>query len=268
MDAETLKTAFRQADGLIITAGAGMGVDSGLPDFRGPQGFWHAYPALGRARIAFEEIANPMAFHRDARQAWGFYGHRLSLYRQTLPHTGYAGLLGLSEALFHRSFVFTSNVDGQFQKAGFSENRVVECHGSIHVLQCLNLCGEGTWSASEIDPVVDRDSGRLISELPRCPHCNGVARPNILMFGDGGWIESRTRMQEENYGRWRREVRRPVVVEVGAGTWIPTVRRFGESQGCPLIRINPRDFETSTPWETGIAAGAVDGIAALCRLLS
>ena len=42
-----------QADGLLITAGAGMGVDSGLPDFRGAQGFWGVYPALGRARIAF-----------------------------------------------------------------------------------------------------------------------------------------------------------------------------------------------------------------------
>ena len=51
-----------QADGLLITAGAGMGVDSGLPDFRGPQGFWRAYPALGRARIPFEQIASPSAF--------------------------------------------------------------------------------------------------------------------------------------------------------------------------------------------------------------
>jgi hypothetical protein len=53
---------IRQADGLLITAGAGIGVDSGLPDFRGPQGFWGVYPALGRARIAFEQIANPAAF--------------------------------------------------------------------------------------------------------------------------------------------------------------------------------------------------------------
>ena len=56
---------IRQADGLLITAGAGIGVDSGLPDFRGPQGFWGAYPALGRARIAFEAIANPAAMARD-----------------------------------------------------------------------------------------------------------------------------------------------------------------------------------------------------------
>ena len=65
---------IKQADGVLITAGAGMGIDSGLPDFRGPGGFWSLYPALGKARIAFEAIANPVAFARDPRLAWGFYG--------------------------------------------------------------------------------------------------------------------------------------------------------------------------------------------------
>ena len=80
---------IEQADGLLITAGAGMGVDSGLPDFRGAQGFWRAYPALGRARIAFERIASPAAFESDPGLAWGFYGHRLNLYRATVPHDGF-----------------------------------------------------------------------------------------------------------------------------------------------------------------------------------
>ena len=73
--AEGYATAARlidEADGLVICAGAGMGVDSGLPDFRGPGGFWQAYPALGRARIHFEEIASPAAFRRDPELAWGW----------------------------------------------------------------------------------------------------------------------------------------------------------------------------------------------------
>jgi NAD-dependent SIR2 family protein deacetylase len=63
---------IRQADGLLVTAGAGIGVDSGLPDFRGPQGFWGVYPALGRARIAFEQIANPAAFASATAPGLGF----------------------------------------------------------------------------------------------------------------------------------------------------------------------------------------------------
>ena len=73
-DAEIRRAArwVADADALLITAGAGMGIDSGLPDFRGPGGFWHVYPALGKAGIAFESIANPAAFERDPHLAWGF----------------------------------------------------------------------------------------------------------------------------------------------------------------------------------------------------
>ena len=63
-----------------------MGVDSGLPDFRGKEGFWKAYPALARANMCFTRIANPVSFTRNPELAWGFYGHRLNLYRDTVPH--------------------------------------------------------------------------------------------------------------------------------------------------------------------------------------
>ncbi|CAD6516409.1 NAD-dependent protein deacetylase [Paraburkholderia metrosideri] len=56
---------LRDADGLLITAGAGMGVDSGMPDFRGTEGFWRAYLALGASGIRFEEVASPQTFRRD-----------------------------------------------------------------------------------------------------------------------------------------------------------------------------------------------------------
>ena len=62
--------------GLLFTAGAGMGVDSGLPDFRGDKGFWKAYPAL--FGHSFSDMANPSWFDSDPRLAWGFYGHRLN----------------------------------------------------------------------------------------------------------------------------------------------------------------------------------------------
>jgi NAD-dependent SIR2 family protein deacetylase len=79
---ETLEKAagwLREADGLLITAGAGMGVDSGLPDFRGRDGFWRAYPALRHHGFSFEDMANPARFAEHPELAWGFYGHRLKL---------------------------------------------------------------------------------------------------------------------------------------------------------------------------------------------
>ena len=123
------------ADGLMITAGAGLGVDSGLPDFRGNTGFWRAYPALADARIAFEEIACPDAFMRTPTLAWGFYGHRLNLYRRTVPHRGFAILQAIGARLARGTFVFTSNVDGQFQRAGLRGAAQAVAQRRVHGLQ-------------------------------------------------------------------------------------------------------------------------------------
>src|SRR5690606_29360483 len=98
------------SDGLIIAAGAGMGVDSGLPDFRGNTGFWKHYPALQRSGISFEDMASPHHFRDAPRLAWGFYGHRLSLYRQTTPHAGFQILKDIAATLLHNAFIYTSNV--------------------------------------------------------------------------------------------------------------------------------------------------------------
>ena len=122
--------AISTAQALVITAGAGMGVDSGLPDFRGNQGFWQAYPPYGRLGISFMEAANPDQFQRDPLFGWGFYGHRLNLYRETVPHAGFALLRNWADRFSLDCFVATSNVDGQFQKAGFAEEQILEVHGS------------------------------------------------------------------------------------------------------------------------------------------
>ena len=257
------------ADRLLITAGAGLGVDSGLPDFRGSQGFWRAYPALARARLAFEEIASPATFRADPTLAWGFYGHRLALYRATRPHAGFALLQRLADALPHGAFVFTSNVDGQFQQAGFPAARICEIHGSLHHLQCSVPCHDGIWPAADFQPAVDADACRLTSPLPTCPRCGALARPNVLMFDDAAWVARRTRSQQQALETWLGQVAAPVVLELGAGTHVPTVRWFGESLGAPLIRINPEATTTPLPVRgERIATGALTALAGLDRLLA
>ena len=255
-----------QADGLVIAAGAGIGVDSGLPDFRGNEGFWKAYPALGRARMEFTSIASPRTFLEDPDLAWGFYGHRLALYRDTVPHEGFAMLRDWGAAMAHGCFVFTSNVDGQFQKAGFDPRAIYECHGSIHHLQCLAPCGGKIWRADGFLPDVDAVACRLRNAPPRCPDCGGLARPNILMFGDWGWVERRSEMQASRLEAWLGRVRRPLVIELGAGTAIPSVRQFGHGvvqRGGRLVRVNPREFAVADSAGVGIAAGALEGLRAI-----
>jgi NAD-dependent SIR2 family protein deacetylase len=143
LDVNTMSNSFERAAGaiaeagyILIGAGAGMGVDSGLPDFRGNEGFWRAYPPFAEAGLRFQEVSNPKWFDKDPQLVWGFYGHRLNLYRETLPHPGFEILRELCRG--KSSFVFTTNVDGHFQKAGFEVDKILEYHGSIHQLQCTD----------------------------------------------------------------------------------------------------------------------------------
>ena len=260
-------TLIEAADGLLVTAGAGMGIDSGLPDFRGPGGFWSVYPALGRAGLRFEAVANPRAFEEWPELAWGFYGHRLRLYRETAPHPGFALLRRLGEGLPQGCFVFTSNVDGHFQKAGFAPGLVCEVHGSIHHLQCIRGCRGAIWSAADFYPAVDEAACRLVNEPPSCPHCGGLARPNILMFGDGEWLDSRQEAQMEALRQWREGVGRLVVIELGAGTAIPTVRYLGESSGGALIRINPDEAGLNRCRGVSLPVGALAGVRGIVQAL-
>jgi NAD-dependent SIR2 family protein deacetylase len=272
MNKITAQTALSQSTGILITAGAGMGVDSGLPDFRGNTGFWKAYPALAAAGIGFTSIASPAAFYENPAQAWGFYGHRLTLYRDSKPHAGFALLKALADSKPQGAFVMTSNVDEQFQKAGFDAARVYECHGSIHTLQCMGTCCAATWRAHGVKPVVDTATGLMTSPLPRCPHCGGLARPNVLMFDDRDWLEHSANAASKRLDAWLATVERLVVIELGAGTHISTIRRASEQvalkRRCPLIRINPRDFEIPVLEGSGVPAyglelGALAGLQAL-----
>jgi len=166
---------IHEANAVLITTGAGIGVDSGLPDFRGNEGFWKAYPPMARLGISFVEMANPHWFQQDPHLAWGFYGHRLNLYRRTEPHDGFKILLEIANQKEHGYFVFTSNVDGQFPKAGFDENRIEECHGSIHHFQCTNQCTNEVWDASDITVTVDDDTTmEEVAMMLRDLGCTGV----------------------------------------------------------------------------------------------
>ena len=261
----------RDADAIIIAAGAGMGVDSGLPDFRGKSGFWKAYPALAAAGIDFQAAASATSVVRAPARAWAFYGHRLALYRATVPHAGFALLKKWASTKPHGYSVFTSNVDGQFQAAGFDPLRIHECHGSIHHLQCSVPCSDAIWSADGVDPVVDEQACRLVGDVPLCPQCGAVARPNILMFDDWQWVDERSEAQGAHQQRWLSGAQRPVVIEIGAGIAIPTVRHFSNrvirQHGGQLVRINLRESRVERPRDVGLADTALAALLAIDRAM-
>ena len=150
------------------------------------------------------------------------------------------------------AFVYTSNVDGHFQKSGFDLKQVIECHGSINHLQCVENCGQEIWSAAECKVVVDESTFRAALPLPSCPACGQLARPNILMFSDWRWDSARSSKQNICHENWllQQEGLQMVVIEIGSGIAIPSVRfqceRLLIDREATLIRINLREPEVPT----------------------
>jgi NAD-dependent SIR2 family protein deacetylase len=216
-------------------------------------------------------MATPELFHTNPKLAWGFYGLRLNAYRAVEPHQGFHLLKKWSDtlpSLIHGSFVFTSNVDGEFQKVGFEDDQVFECHGSIHWLQCSDNCTQAIWSADDFKPVVDEEYCQLINEFPTCPHCGGMARPNILMFGDWHWQSQMQDEKEQKLIAWLKQVKNLAIIELGAGTAVPSVRNFGErlinhpvNESVSLLRVNLREPQVPDKSNCyGVSMGALEGL--------
>jgi NAD-dependent SIR2 family protein deacetylase len=120
------------------------------------------------------------------------------------------------------------------------------------------------WRADTLAVDVDTAACHWRGALPSCPHCGGLARPNILMFGDGAWLPSRSETQAAGLHAWLRGVPRLVVVELGAGVHVPSVRHFSHQLvhqfNARLIRINPRDAQVAGTGHCSLPLGALRGL--------
>ncbi len=261
--------AISSADCLLIIAGAGMGVDSGLPDFRGNQGFWKAHPAFKKEKLSFQDLANPCWFFDNPQRAWGFYGYRHQLYRCTQPHEGFQILKKWCFSKQHDSFVYTTNVDGHFQKAGFPPALIYECHGSINYFQCCSsFCTDEIWHTHHLQLSIDEDLQLATGTLPSCTKCGDIARPNILMFNDGAWQSNRSDQQSQRFIQWKNSMKDKTIVtiEMGAGVSGCSARSESERSAGLLIRINPTDARGNKK-TVSIQAGALEALLDIDKIL-
>jgi len=152
-------------DHLFVLTGAGISAESGLPTFRGMNGLWRNY------RV--EDVASPVAWHRDPRLGWEFYSERRRRHRTVRPNPGHYALAKLEEDLGDRFFLCTQNVDRLHEEAG--SRRVLHMHGKIFQSRCDRDCGR--------PPFDDDWTLEPEAEIPLCP-CGGRIRPHICWFGE------------------------------------------------------------------------------------
>ncbi len=186
-------------------------------------------------------------FERDPLQAWGYYATLIDRARQAAPPAGLASLMRGAARMPRGAFVFTSCIDGRFQRGRVAEERIVECRGSLEHLQCAKPCCAATWPVAatlglNIDPVALRAAG----EVPRCVRCGGPARPNVrLAENDATWSSGRTLAQQVRYRAWLASLARGrfVVIALGPHTGASAVGEAAEELAAagrvPLIAINP-----------------------------
>jgi len=277
--------ALATCDAWIITAGAGMGVDSGLPDFRGSTGLWKDR----KVALSYEDMSDDKWFREDPAFAWGVNYTQIAMYRRTEPHAGFAVLLRWAAELAKPYYVFTSNIDSQFEKAGFPEDKVATCHGDIHHVQCTERTCRGldknkedeVWNAdcipdgldSEIDPgsLRFKDLASLEPSYFHCPRCGRLARPNVWFCHDRNYVSRQSGIRRhDSFNKFVQDIhergRCLVVVECGGGMAIPTVRIESEDaveragSGSLLVRINPTDCRVPVERAVGIPFGACEGV--------
>jgi NAD-dependent deacetylase len=157
------------ARSVTVLTGAGISTDSGIPDFRGPNGLWTKNPKA-------EQTSNIEYYVRDPevrRLAW--QGRIAWIEREPHPNDGHHALVELDRREVLHTLV-TQNIDGLHQAAGSDPQRVVEVHGTIHHVVCLD-CG----TRSPMAPTLDRV--RAGDHDPDCLDCGGMLKSATISFG-------------------------------------------------------------------------------------
>jgi len=184
MDTEALQAmldAFREENGrLCVLTGAGISAESGIPTFRGPEGYWQ----VGSKNYHPQELATRHAFGQHPREVWRWYLYRRTICRRAAPNAGHEALVRIEQALGDRFVLVTQNVDGLHARAG-SKNPY-EIHGNIDRYRCVRRCTDATHLLPTDLPEIERDtplSDETYASLV-CPDCGGPARPHVLWFDE------------------------------------------------------------------------------------
>lgn len=152
--------ALRAARKVCVLTGAGVSAESGVPTFRASDGLWEGHP--------IEQVATPSGFRTNPALVWQFYNARRANVAKVTPNPGHHALAKMEAKWGDHFTVATQNVDGLHRAAG--TRNVLELHGSLRRTRCTG-CGK----------VEDRGLEPL-GDLPKCPHCSALLRPDIVWF--------------------------------------------------------------------------------------
>ncbi len=171
------------SSGLVVAlTGAGISAESGIPTFRGKEGFW----TVGSKDYHPQEMATWRMFSRHPEQVWPWYLYRRSICRDALPNPGHEAVVALEQAFGDRFVLATQNVDGLHIRAGNSLARTYQIHGNVDYMRCAEECTPAMYPVPE--GVQDWPKDRALTEddvaALTCPKCGASSRPHVLWFDE------------------------------------------------------------------------------------
>jgi NAD-dependent deacetylase len=227
-----LQRAFLKMRVLVIT-GAGVSAESGIPTFRGKDGYWRNLDPM--------KLATPEAFAHDSELVWQWYRERRQRIRKAQPNAGHEAIASLAQCA-DEFLLVTQNVDDLHERAGLAKPEMVQIHGDIFVTQCSRC----DFKQRDYPPSPSYGAGEQeegLNGVPRCTKCDALMRPGVVWFGEP--LPAHETERVENY--LQRDSCGVVIVVGTTATFgyiidwaLRASRRGGE-----LIEVNPEETPLS-----------------------
>ncbi len=223
--------------GLVLwLTGAGISAESGIPTFRGKEGYWQ----VGSRNYQPEEMATWAAFQEMPEEVWAWYLYRRGVCRGAKPNVAHLALAAAEERGAEHFLLVTQNVDGLHLRAGNTLDRTYQIHGNIDFMRCSRECLPAPVPMPEsLDVAWEKGralAGRELEEL-KCPSCGALGRPHVLWF-DESYDAVNFRFQSSIDAAGRAAL--VIVVGTTGATSLPMqIGTVAAQRGVPMLVVNP-----------------------------
>jgi NAD-dependent deacetylase len=231
-----LAEALNTPGPIVVLTGAGISAESGIPTFRGPEGYW----TVGSTVYQPEEMATYRMFRKAPRAVWQWYLHRQSVCRRAQPNAGHLALVELEKQFSERFLLVTQNVDNLHLRAGQAPEKTFQIHGNLFQVRCAAECSE---RIAPMPAGIESAHGEPLSEdrwlQLRCPQCGDLLRPHVLWFDE---YYNEIHFHWESTITAARTASLLIVVGTSGATTLPSqVVQLVYRGGGVIIDINPDD---------------------------
>ncbi|HEY8111224.1 MAG TPA: NAD-dependent deacylase [Candidatus Nitrosotenuis sp.] len=235
---ESVSDQIRDAKKIVFVTGAGISQESGIPTFRGKDGYWRKYDPM--------QLATIDAFYQNSKLVWEWYDDRRKNILAAKPNKGHLAISDLAK--YKDVIVLTQNIDGLHQRAG--SKQVLELHGSIIRIKCT-VCDFK-------DDIIDD-----FAELPPKCKCGEILRPDVVWFGEA-------LPQDIWYDAINHAKSCDIMVIVGTSLAVSpanTLPIFAKQNGAALIEINPEGTIMSADTDLSLRETSANALPHLISLL-